>query len=241
MEPFLLGLCKKIENTPVRPGHNDALRCDIQEAYCYIRNRLRRGTGSRSELSALEELCRRKMLEMDLASARISGKPPLSPVDIDYALSEFCDAFDIAAGSCGRRVECRCGGTGQQLVCCPELVLKGTGFLIRYLMAAGFRAVCISTCFTADYFLIRLHGSFRRPEGICAPPAAHSPELSAAHAVANRHSGSLIGMLSGEHADPVFCLPLSLRADAAPPEVPEFSDYLCSRLSPVYTCLYGLN
>ncbi|MFR8010445.1 MAG: hypothetical protein ACLU8W_01595 [Clostridia bacterium] len=237
MEPFLLGLRQKIENAAVHPGHNEALRSNIQEAYCYIRNRAPSGGGNRAELCALEELCRQKMLEMDLAAAQVSSRPPMSPVDIEYALAEFCDAFDIAAGAGGRRVNYHGSGDGQILVCCPDLVLKGTGFLIRLLMLAGFRAVNVYTRFTADYFLIRLHGSFGHP---CTDSPIRSPELAAARAIPLRHSGALIGLLLGEKTDPIFCYPLALRSDAAPAHIPEFCDYLCSRLSTVYTCLYGL-
>lgn len=240
MEPFLIGLRQKIENAAVHPGHNDALRSNIQEAYCYIHNRSRRGA-EHADLAALEELCRKKMLEMDLAAAQSSSRPPLAPVDIEYALEEFCDAFDIAAGAVGRRVEYHSGGDGQILVCCPELLLKGTGFLIRLLMAAGFRCVSVYTRFTADYFLIRLHGTFVRPGSGPCTQLSGCPELAAARAITHRHGGALIGLMLGEKKDPVFCFPLSLRSDAPPPHIPEFCDYLCSRLSPVYTCLYGLN
>lgn len=240
MEPFLLGLRQKIENAAVRPGRNETLRSNIQEAYCYIRNRAPVEGDNRAELTALEELCRKKMLEMDLAAAQASGRPPMAPVDIEYALAEFCDAFDIAAGAGGRRVDYHGNEDGQILVCCPDLVLKGTGFLIRLLMASGFRAVSVYTRFTADYFLIRLHGSFGRPDADTPLRLMRRPELAAARAVTLRHSGALIGLLLGEKTDPIFCYPLILHSDAAPPHVPEFCDYLCSRLSPVYTCLYGL-
>lgn len=237
MEPFLLGLRQKIENAAVHPGRNEALRSNIQEAYCYIRNRAPSGGDNRAELSALEELCRKKMLEMDLAAAQVSSRPAMSPVDIEYALAEFCDAFDIAAGAGGRRVNYRASGDGQVLVCCPDLILKGTGFLIRLLMLAGFRAVSVYTRFTPDYFLLRVHGSFGHPN---TNPPIRRPELAAARAIALRHSGALIGLLLGGKTDPIFCYPLSLRSDSSPPQLPEFCDYLCSRLSTVYTCLYGL-
>ena len=239
MEPFLSRMCKKIEAAPVRPEENAALRGDIQEIYCYIRNRMRQGAEAQRELSAAEELCRKKMLEMEMASAFAHTELPLAPVDIEYALGEFFDAFDIAAGTCGRRVSFRCGGDGQTLVCAQELLLKGAGFLVRKLLAEGFTAVSARAQFTPDYFLIHLHGSFRRADKTCAPHA--EPEAAAAQAAARRHRGNVAHLINGEWADPILYIPRCLTANTHAAAAPDFSDYLCSRLSPVYTCLCGLS
>ena len=240
VEPFLSRLCKKIEAAQVRPEENEALRCDIQEVYCYIRNRMRRGVEAQRELACMEDLCRKKMLEMEMASASAHSELPLAPADIEYALGEFCDAFDIAAGTGGRRVEFRCSGDGRSLICAPEMLLKGTGFLIRKLMVEGFTAVSIRSQFTADYFLIHLHGGFRRTEK-SHPHIQTDRETAAALSTARRHRGNLAHLLNGESVDPIVYIPRCLSATAPPPVLPDFSDYLCSRLSPVYTCLCDLD
>ena len=240
MEPMLARLCRKIESAPIRPENNEILRGDIQEAYCLIRNRLRRDSGPKRELEELEQLCRRRILEMDLAAASSVSELRLSPVDIDCALEEFCDAMDIAAGTGGRHVDCRTGGDGQILICCPELVLKGVGFLIRRMMLEGWHSVLLRTQFTPDYFLIHFHGSFRRPVPSAFQPGKAGPEISAALSIARRHGGSVVELLLDRQRDPVLYFPLRLSANAPPAEICGFTDYLCSRISPVYTCLYQL-
>lgn len=240
MEPLFSRLCQKIESAPIRPENNDSLRCDIQEAYSLIRNCQRRDADRKKELEQLEELCRRRTLEMDLAAASSCAPLQLSPVDIEYALEEFCDAMDIAAGAVGRCVEYQCHGDGQILVCCPELLLKGTGFLIRRLMLEGFSAVGLRSQFTADYFIIHLHGSFRRPAPSAFRSSGCGPERAAAVSIARRHGGSVVELLLGGNCDPILYFPLRLASNTPPAEVADFSDYLCSRISMVYTCLYGV-
>lgn len=245
MESHISKLFSTIHQTPAGVENEALLREEIHRAYHYIKDGFARRETYTQDLLQLEKICRKKLFELETAALCTQNCPPVSLCALGYALEELCDALDVAASTAGRRVSFATASRESMTACAPGAVLRCTAAMVRCLFLLNARTASLAQLQTNDFSIIRASGNCTgsRFHGAGTPARLMQREHSPLHAVrhtAAQHGGCLLACTQGNRLALNLVLSRKIAPNCPPAEPPDFSEYLCNRLSIVYTSLAEL-
>ncbi len=245
MLSFLQEIYGRLEAIPIRPENERRLRDGIQQLLTL--SHLCAGGADRNQRKALSHLTQgchqilRRLENLLLCHARGFL---FEPCDLAIFLDDICCACDLLLSGCNKRLLFDATAPWALAACAPGPVRCAVLNLIanaaRYSQAG---TILVRLACTASHALITVRsageasltalqrGTDTAGSGLCA--VRRCVEL---------HHGTLLFQSDGGGTLAALALPRDLEAqpDLSPLPQPDFVEYVCDRLSPVYTGLSGL-
>ncbi len=245
MLSFLQDIYGRLKAIPIRPENERRLRDGIQQLLTL--SHLCAGGANidqRKALSHLTQGCHQILRQLENLLLCHARSFPFEPCDLATFLDDICCACDLLLSGHNKRLLFDANTPWALIACAPGPVRCAVLNLIanaaRYSQAG---TILVRLACTPSHVLIMVRNTGEAPlaalqQGTDTPGAG----LCAVRRCVELHHGTLLFQSDEGGTLAALALPRDLEAQqgTSPLPQPDFVEYICDRLSPVYTGLSGL-